>query len=233
MALNIDQILSTREGGGFMINLGDVLEKSEDSSFTIYIYNNNKETAYTFAPVIKKLTNGKKFDINKIYHITFTVDKDEQKNLEPYSLALVDTENWDFNPKERDKHMQRINPLLVSVEAKKMSYTFQPSLDNYNAIAFYYDKYTNKPIMIEDVSLYEVTNLLKAKEGEEPIDIKSFGIQGKPGLPFTVNGNNFVLGRTGTFYLEEEDFNITSIGVCVVDDNLANNPFIIDYTYGK
>ena len=68
-------------------------------------------------------------------------------------------------------------------------------------------------------------------------NIKDIGLQGFPGLRFSINGESFTLGKSGFFYLS--DINITQMGIYLrenienTEDVVNNNKdfFIISFQY--
>ena len=73
-------------------------------------------------------------------------------------------------------------------------------------------------------NIFEVNTKSVISDEQELSKIKEFGIQAPPGFLFSINGEGFHIGRTGMFYLSEENFIFESIGICDEKD-----PFIIDY----
>jgi hypothetical protein len=56
-------------------------------------------------------------------------------------------------------------------------------------------------------------------------NIKDIGLQGFPGLRFSINGESFTLGKSGFFYLS--DINITQMGV-YLRENIENTEDVVN-----
>ena len=118
------------------------------------------------------------------------------------------------------------NPLSYS-----FSFVFKPNSKNFNKIIFQslgdykiQELEENRIVDLTDISIQEVNTDAIISDSEELKNIKEFGIQAPPGFLFTINGEGFHIGRTGMFYLAENDFIFESIGICN-----KTLPFIIDY----
>ncbi|AXF52529.1 MAG: carbohydrate binding domain protein [Caudoviricetes sp.] len=59
-------------------------------------------------------------------------------------------------------------------------------------------------------------------------NLKKIGIQGKPGLLFTINGEEIRVGRSGIYELYHKDITISYLGFVAIDDD---NHFILDFKY--
>lgn len=90
------------------------------------------------------------------------------------------------------------------------------------------NNFTDKEI--EEVEIYELGNILA-----EGTIVKRLGIQGYEGLSFTLNGEDFQIGRSG--YYSAEDVNVNFISLFkpdnekAPDDGSGERPVIIDYEY--
>lgn len=204
----------------------------EDQSFTIDDINFNIDynvTTYTY------LENDNGFDMNKTYLISFSVlQKKYEQNI---VLKLIDSK-WAL--KDSLKNEQNINYVALNIPVMEdennplsysFSFVFKPNSKNFNKIIFQslgnyeiQELEENRIVDLTDISIQEVNTDAIISDSEELKNIKEFGIQAPPGFLFTINGEGFHIGRTGMFYLAENDFIFESIGIC-------NNtlPFIIDY----
>lgn len=65
-------------------------------------------------------------------------------------------------------------------------------------------------------------------------NLKKVGIQGPPGLLFTLNGEEMRIGRTGLYELYNENVTITYLGFVIKESNLVPDGkdfFILDFKY--
>ena len=83
---------------------------------------------------------------------------------------------------------------------------------------------------IKKVEIYELGNILA-----ERTTVKRLGIQGYEGLSFTLNGEDFQIGRSGYYSTEDVSVNFISIfkpdNEHAPDDGSGERPVIIDYEY--
>lgn len=91
------------------------------------------------------------------------------------------------------------------------------------------DKTSNNNILTR-IKLYELINIVP-KLGD--IDsIKKFGLQGPPGLMFSMNGEEIHIGKSGIY--EVEDVNINNLSfVLKTNEDGEKDFFIMDYMYNK
>jgi hypothetical protein len=90
---------------------------------------------------------------------------------------------------------------------------------------------------IEIVEFKRLTNVITsylAKNFSGLTELKKIGIQGPPGLLFTINGEEIQIGRSGIYELYNNDIIITYIGF-VIKDSLytqdGKDYFIMDFKY--
>lgn len=218
----------------------------ESQSFTLDDINFNidyKVTTYSINDNIEDSTKNF-FDMEKIYLLSFSIlRKDYEQNI---MIKLIDP-SWQI--KDSLKNEQNINYVALKIpvqtddnnlQSETFSFVFKPNSKNFNKIIFQslgdYEvvknnndteniEIENRIVDLSDIKIEEVNvNAIFDDDKKELSKIKEFGIQGPPGLLFTINGEGFHIGRTGMFYLAEDDFIFESIGVC---DNTL--PFVIDY----
>ena len=81
-----------------------------------------------------------------------------------------------------------------------------------------------------DPKVHQLNNLLKTSyfQGMYPglVSLKHIGVQGSPGLKFSINGEEFAVNSTGIFELN--DMNVANLAF-MVDANTS--PFIVDFQY--
>ena len=122
------------------------------------------------------------------------------------------------------------------------TFTFTPNRPDYNYLVFALE--TNQPNNIS-YQLYELGNVCGDGGTKVPKKVKKIGIQGMPGLRFSINGEDFIMGKSGIFMLGDMD--ITQISFFVRDFSNAKNQtnyinyfpyvtdgkefFIMDYEY--
>lgn len=205
----------------------NVLYKNKD--FTIDEINFNID--YIVASIGLKSIEA--FDINKTYLISFILKKKDY--AQKIAVKLIDS-NWEIKDSLKNEQLINYIPIQIPISigandiiTEKYTFVFKPNFKAFNQIIFQslgdyaVSESQNRIVDIESVFIQEVKteNVLSA---EECAKIKEFGIQAPPGFLFTINGEGFHVGRTGMFYLAEDDFIFDSIGIC---DNTL--PFIIDY----
>lgn len=78
---------------------------------------------------------------------------------------------------------------------------------------------------INKAEVREVHNII----GSEDISVRKIGLQGHPGLLFSLDGEELRVGRAGIFEIGFDELAIKKIGIVVKD--LATEPFILDYQY--
>lgn len=170
------------------------------------------------------------FNTEDSYLLSFSI---LSKNYEQkISVKLID-ESWDVRDISKNEQFVNYIPITIPSEVEHEKYTFsfvfKPNFKKFNEIIFqslgdYVVTDNDKRIVdIDDVKIQRI-NTENVLDFDELKKIKEFGIQAPPGFLFTINGEGFHMGRTGMFYLAEDDFVFESIGIC---DNTL--PFIIDY----
>lgn len=109
------------------------------------------------------------------------------------------------------------------------TFTFTPNRPDYDYLVFALEK-TTKP---NDISyqLYKLGNICGDSETKVPKKVKKIGIQGMPGLRFSINGEDFIMGKSGIFMLGDMD--ITQISFFVRDFSKATESDEKDPATGK
>ena len=176
----------------------------------------------------------KYFDMDKTYLLKCSIlRKDYEQNI----LIKLVSPNWNLK-NDNNENQQLINYINLEIPAiedetdisDSFSFVFKPHFNKLNKIIFqslgnYNVSSSEKRIVkITDISIFEVNTKSVISDEQELSKIKEFGIQAPPGFLFSINGEGFHIGRTGMFYLSEENFIFESIGICDEKD-----PFIIDY----
>ena len=95
-------------------------------------------------------------------------------------------------------------------------FIFTPDRD-YNYLIFISEDATNCGAILKDIFCEKLKNILENKEYKI---LKDIGIQGEPGLRFSLNGEDFTLGKSGYFYLA--DLEIRQLGFHI-RENYSNN----------
>lgn len=79
-------------------------------------------------------------------------------------------------------------------------------------------------------NVYELKNLLGDNNGISDVTaLNHIGVYSHPNTIMAINGEEIRVGQSG--YYELNDFEITSLGIAVDNDNNNDNKFIIDYQY--
>lgn len=88
--------------------------------------------------------------------------------------------------------------------------------------------------VLQNIQLSELVNVVPKLDGVS--SIKKIGLQGPPGLLFSMNGEEIHIGKTGIY--EAEDVNINNLSFVIrnsspVPYNDGKDFFIMDYMYNK
>ena len=90
---------------------------------------------------------------------------------------------------------------------------------------------------IEVLDFYVIDNIINSylKSHYSGLDkLKKIGIQGPPGLMFTIDGEEFKLGKSGIYELYNEKIQISYLGFIIKDSNQITDGkdfFILDFKY--
>lgn len=206
------------------INESDFYISYENRNFIIDDINFNIDYKAAFISLYENF-----FQADKTYLISFSIlSKSYEQKI---SVKLIDA-TWAI--KDATKNEQLINYIPISIPAEEestkytFSFVFKPNFNKFNKIIFqsigdYIIDNEERIADIDDVKI-QIVNTENILTSDELKKVKEVGIQAPPGFLFTINGEGFHMGRTGMFYLAENDFTFESIGVC------SNTlPFIIDY----
>ena len=93
------------------------------------------------------------------------------------------------------------------------TFTFTPNRPDYNCLVFALETNT-KPNKIS-YELYKLGNICGDSGTKVPKKVKKIGIQGMSGLKFSINGEDFIMGKSGIFMLGNMD--ITQISFYIRD----------------
>lgn len=107
-------------------------------------------------------------------------------------------------------------------------FIFTPDRDGYNHILFV--SLNSTPINSINVSLGQQYKIEKLTNIVENGNFKEIGIQGEPGLRFSINGGDFTLGKSGSFYLS--DIEITQMGFHI-REKIDNPPIGLPFNKDK
>lgn len=113
---------------------------------------------------------------------------------------------------------------------QSFSVFFAPNQQNYNSIIFEISRTSlddNRIVQLSNFKVYYLKNIIGVN-AKIPVSksLKKIGIQSAPGFKFAVNGEQIMLGRSGSYELDEENIEITNLNI--LD---TNKPFILDYEY--
>jgi hypothetical protein len=107
-------------------------------------------------------------------------------------------------------------------------FIFTPDRDGYNHILFV--SLNPTPTNSISVSLGQQYKIEKLTNIVENGNFKEIGIQGEPGLRFSINGGDFTLGKSGSFYLS--DIEITQMGFHI-REKINNPPISLPFNKDK
>lgn len=99
------------------------------------------------------------------------------------------------------------------------------------------DNTSGRIMQIKVVDFYIINNLIDtylSTRFQGLKELKKIGIQGPPGLLFTINGEEIRVGRSGIYELYNEDIAISYIGFVVKDSLFTQDGkdyFILDFKY--
>lgn len=183
---------------------------------------------YSIEKELKKFKKGETYYVK----VNLKIKGDIQDN--PIKVVLRDTE----------KNYEMLVRTIINIPDVENYYSFDfiftPDRD-YDYLFFVYtgrDKYSelgeNSFSYVEIKSpeikiLYNIITALKNLNGysyKDLVNIKEIGIQGAPGLRFSINGEDFKLGKSGYFYLS--DVEISQVGFHVresLDSNHSPFPY--------
>lgn len=132
----------------------------------------------------------------------------------------------------------------------KLDFTFTPNRPDYQYLVFAFENNNNPGSFNGKPNLYKLGNVCGDSGTKVPSKVKKIGIQGMPGLRFFINGENFIMGKSGIFMLGDMDitqisflvrnFSDGSINVAKTKENYINyfpyitdgkEFFIMDYEY--
>ena len=133
---------------------------------------------------------------------------------------------------------------IIGKFSGQLDFTFTPNRPDYQFLVFAFEK-DNAGSFAYAPTLYELGNVCGDGGTKVPKKVKKIGIQGMPGLRFSINGEDFIMGKSGIFMLGDMD--ITQISFFVRDFSNAKNQtnyinyfpyvtdgkefFIMDYEY--
>lgn len=176
-------------------------------------------------------------DIQKgnAYYVEYNLTKNPDISSEDANLSNNIINNVDIclYYKENGKDNKKIIKNHVSIELDvKHSFIFTPdkdysSKDDIFIVFEYWDAISSSKNGSSIKFKENEANQIRLLNNKKPDGkIITFGIQGKSGSMFAINGEEFVIGRRGIFELMETNFQIDSI--CFAP---SENSFILDYIY--
>lgn len=83
----------------------------------------------------------------------------------------------------------------------------------------------------ESVEIAIVPNVLKDDVQAIQGKMKKIGIQGRPNLLFSINGEEMRLNKTGIYEVSYDKIDIDHIGFIVNEEGVVDSSIILDYTY--
>lgn len=177
---------------------------------------------YNSAVTLKK--DSSSLEKNKIYYIRF---KTNNSNMVPFRLVLTNSEGT------KKMVIKRITP----VSYQEYEAIVMPNSEDYNTLVFERIRATAADstgqyysVGISEVSLYELANAMPPGVSK----IHQLGLQGPPGLLFSVNGEELRIGKSGIYELK--DITVTKLGFVIKNTSPipfadGKDYFILDYYY--
>jgi hypothetical protein len=186
-------------------------------------------TSITFTDKILNFT--KPIDYSTVYYLRFTVSC-LTSGVQNFSLILQNDSDTD-NTETIGSYTAPIGTGTVTFEI-----IFQPN-NSYNSMLFELQrsdldfKSTNGRAMTITINKFvKLTNIVKDAIGVD--SLKKIGIQGPPGLLFTINGEEIQIGRSGIYELYNNNIAINYLGFVLKNSLVTQNGtdyFIVDYKY--
>ena len=132
---------------------------------------------------------------------------------------------------------------IIGKFSGSLDFTFTPNRE-YKNLVFAFEADVAGYFRVRP-TLYSLGNVCGGDGTKVPSKVKKIGIQGMPGLRFSINGEDFIMGKSGIFMLGDMD--ITQISFYIRDFSNAKNQtnyinyfpyitdgkefFIMDYEY--
>lgn len=159
---------------------------------------------------------------NTMYYIRFKVGT---YSLAPFRLVLTNSEGT------KKMTIKRINP----VAGQEYEAIFMPNSEDYNTLVFERIRnnasdnvYSTIPIDSNSIKLYELKNVIPESK------LYQIGLQGPPGMLFSINGEELRIGKSGRYELQ--GITVSHLGFMI--KNTSPIPyadgldyFILDYYY--
>lgn len=201
----------------------------------------NEEAVEDFYDPCLTLSGSNKVDATSTYYLQFTV-----KQLASYSqdISIILKNN------EADlDNTQTVRSFSVKqgIDSTTFEIIFCPN-STYDEIIFqltrmaadfYLDNGDGTSGRIIDLTIdnfYKLNNVITTLSSmfDDLSTLTKIGIQGPPGLMFTINGEELRIGRTGIYELYNEDVIISYIGFVIKDSLMTQDGkdfFIMDFKY--
>lgn len=206
-------------------------------------YFNNKNVNFNFIFQDIKVTAKTIIAPINTYYLKFKV---RHNTLYPQDFAIKLTNNDSLNPSS-----MTIKELSVKIgeedDYEVFEMIFTPN-ESYNNIIFELSRISNdflisnsdgtngRKMDIEVLDLYILNNIIDnyLVSRFNLKKIKQIGIQGPPGLLFTIDGEEIRIGRSGIYELHDNIISITYLGFVLKDSDLMEDGkdfFIMDFAY--
>ena len=173
------------------------------------------------------------------FEVTQTVDTDQE-----FNIKLLNSQA------EEDNTQQVRNFIVKKGNEGKTTFEliFRPN-GTYNIIVFQLkriagdyislnpDGSSGRFMKVNVLKFCSVTNIISSYLSttyEGLTSLKKIGIQGPPGLIFSIEGEEMHIGRSGIYELHEGDISVTSIGFIIKESSFTQDGkdfFIMDFKY--
>lgn len=204
---------------------------------------NNNETTFNFYDPNILINDGGQLSSSYSYYLRFKV-KQKTDSVQDFVIKLNNSvrtlDNDDF---------QSIKTLSVKsgIDYNIFEIIFNPSA-TYNQIVFELKRIEvdfstfegdrrGRVMEIEVLNFYMINNIITdylQSRYSDLQNLKKIGIQGPPGLMFTINGEEIRLGKTGIYELSNEKIVISYLGFIIKESSQipdGKDFFILDFKY--
>lgn len=246
MSYNFGQFRKSQQAN-YMINLEDNLSVAKlktMSGVSDNIYFIDKQLSLKKSTLQATNANGTAV---KSYYLRFTVDRKMPETLGGGTIPGTQSITVKLhNSTAQTNNTQFIDTVIVSEGAGKETFEMiiQPNA-NYDAIDFTLSRSAIEYNTINDDGSYgreatvvvekltEVLNIIESISGaiDNKTSLKQIGVQARPGMLMTINGEGIKVGRSGIYEINNGVV-VNSIGFVIESgDNNQSNYFILDYQY--
>lgn len=222
-------------------NLGQMRRNQYSSYSTPLKYQldtfiNNSSNIATFSDPCMNLTGSNIVTPSNSYYLKFDVTQ-LVDSIQNFVIKLQNKEN----PTE---NIQNVRTFTVKQGTEKVIFEliFNPNL-TYDQIVFELKRSSedysenDRQMKVNVLAFDKVNNIITDYLQNKYTNLKSLkkiGIQGPPGLMFTINGEEIKIGKSGIYELYNENINISYLGFIIKDSSFTQNGkdyFIMDFKY--